>query len=151
AIAAAHPGNTINVSPGTYPERLTISQSLTLTGVGGAGRTTIDATGLGGRVVTVLAGQVTLRGLLLTGGLTSAGGGGLYNAAGAVLNLADVTVVGNNAAPGPGSPGGGGVYNAGNLTMATVTVSNNSAAFHGGGIDNSGTLSLATSTVSSNT
>ena len=45
AVAAANPGATINVGPGTYKEAVVIGQSVSLIGAG-SGRTIIDATGL---------------------------------------------------------------------------------------------------------
>lgn len=46
AINAASPGDTIWVYPGTYNEQVSISKQLSVIGLGGAGQTFIDATGL---------------------------------------------------------------------------------------------------------
>lgn len=58
AIAAANAGDTIQVSPGTYVERLNITKSLTLESTAGRAVTIIDGTGASGDP----AGTVTLSG-----------------------------------------------------------------------------------------
>src|SRR5215212_1317648 len=53
ALGKAGPGDTINMAPGTYVERLTIGKSIAITGAGAA-TTTIDAN-LVGTAITISA------------------------------------------------------------------------------------------------
>ena len=127
---------TINASG--LPAGLTISGDVT-----GNGSTTDDS-----RILEVgAAGNVTLRGLTLTGGRADLGGA-IRNSAG-VLTLEDTTVLANNA-----TNQGGAIYNiSGTVTLNRVTLSGNSAAGVAGAIFNTigGTLSLSNSTLTGNT
>ena len=67
AIAAAQPGATIQVPPGTYAGPLQIDRPITLDGQGAA---VIDGGGLGD-VVTISAPDVTLRGFVIRNSGTS--------------------------------------------------------------------------------
>src|SRR5919198_3324054 len=122
ALNLAGPGASITVAPGTYPETLTITQSVSITGgvpylPGEQGPTIVDAGGAG-RVVTIPYGVpsdvlVSLTSLTLTGGVVPASnspfdvddvGGGIA-ALGGTLSLSDTTVMRNSA-----YGGGGGIY-----------------------------------------
>ena len=162
--------NTIQLGPGHYV--LTIKASglddnttgdlniagtvagLTIEGAG-AGKTTIDATGLGDRILSIASGaSVTLTGLTLTGGGAPNGatdanadggsggaggdGGGIDNAGN--LTLTNTTLTANTA----GSGGGGGFANSG------VAGGTGGAGGSGGGIYNTGTLTVNNSTISGN-
>jgi hypothetical protein len=86
-------------------------------------------------------------------GNTAWGGGGIFNASLAELTLTNSTVSGN-VSTGANGGGGGGIYNGGTVTLMNSTVSGNVAAFTnpGGGIFNEGPakLTLTNSTVSGN-
>ena len=73
------------------------ARSVTITGAG-ARSTTVDATGLGDRVLQIVAGTDTMSGLTITGGSPPLGnsGGGIENDA--ALTLTDSTVTGNATA-----------------------------------------------------
>jgi hypothetical protein len=82
ALNRAGPGAGITVAPGTYPETLTITQSVSITGVplqaGEHGPTVVDAGGTGS-VVTIPNDVppnvlVSLTSLPLTGGIVPTGG-----------------------------------------------------------------------------
>ena len=80
--------------------------------VAGAGKdqTTIDATGLGNRILTVVGGTLTLRDLTMTGGHAPDGDG--------------VTLIGQAGNPGQD---GGGILNLGSLTVMNVALTNSRA------------------------
>ena len=94
------------------------------------GHAVLDARGLG-RVLLVTAGTNSARNLELTGGSTSANGGGLLNQG--TLTLEN-TLIRSNGVTGSGA--GGGVANEGTLTVNASTVSGNTSASHAGGIYN---------------
>jgi trimeric autotransporter adhesin len=81
----------------------------------------------------------------------TAGGGGIFNGAGATTTVIDSTFTGNSASS------GGGIFNA--ITRAgtrvfpgTLTVSaSNSTSTNGGGLDNAGTATVSGSTFTGNT
>jgi CSLREA domain-containing protein len=173
---AATGANTIVLGPGRYALSIapsgadgndtgdlnvTATQTLAITGAG-TSATTVDAGGLGDRVMSVLAGaDVTLAHLTLTGGRAPEGapasvssgfngnpgsnGGAIDNAG--TLNLVDVAVTNSRAgagsaagfAPKAGGAGGqgGGIFNAetGTLSLTAVTLSGNRAGRGGAGGD----------------
>jgi hypothetical protein len=93
----------------------------------------------------------SFNGLTITGGSTSASGGGLYNAG--TTTLTDCTVAGNSSLSTASDTGGAGVFNGilGVLTVDDCTVSHNTAGWDGGGLFNFGTLTVTGSTFSGNT
>ena len=110
AIDAASPGDTINVSAGTYSERLTIGESLTISGAG-AGQTVIYGS-YGGRVVTI-------------------------NNSSATVTISGVTIEGGEL-DGSANGAGAGIYNTGSLTLANSTVQSNYAYGQTGGSGSTG-------------
>ncbi len=126
---------------------------LTIMGAG-AGRTTIDATGLHDRVLSIAAGaNVSLSGLTITGGHAPDG----------------AAAPGGGGATGDPGTSGGGIANSGTLSLTGVTVSANAAGDggqggsagsgaggaggaggFGGGIDNEATLTITDSTITGN-
>ena len=99
------------------------------------------------RVFEVNSGaKVAVGGLTVSGGKSTQGGGGIYNAG--RLTLTNATVSDNDS-----DEFGGGIYNDdGTLTLKDSTVSDNVGARFGGGIVNFGIkTTLIRSTVSSNT
>lgn len=137
AIDAAQPGNTIAVRPGIYSENLVVGKRLTIVGAG-ALATEIDGQGRG-PVLTVGAGELTVKGLALLRGQ------GVIN--NATLTLDGVTVAYN------ASPVAGGIRNAGTLSVLNSTiVSNVSLEENGGGIlSTSGSVTVRNSSVIGNT
>ena len=150
AVDAAHDGDTIKVSVGTFAGGITIDKSVRLIGAG-AHATTIKG---GGPVITI--GQqlapdpptVSIRGVTITGGEVDArgedafaalGGGVFVEIAadfgrGATVTIADSVITGNRAAPGETVPDGdfalaqgGGIDNFGDLTLVNTKVTNNVA------------------------
>jgi len=127
AIAAAVPGDTVLVLPGTYVETIDLlGKAITVRSAGGAAVTTIDGN-QAGSVVTFANNEpptCVLEGFTLTGGLgaTIAGSGARATAGGIQCNSASPTIrrcvvtgnqggAGTNAASpfssaGPGGPGG---------------------------------------------
>ena len=86
AINAAASGGTIVIEAGTYDGPLTIGTSLTLLGAGAA-QTTITVPPGGGTVITVGTGaSATVKGVTVSGG-SSSFGGGIVNESGAALTL----------------------------------------------------------------
>src|SRR5919198_605920 len=161
ALNLAGPGASITVAPGTYPETLTITQSVSITGgvpylPGEQGPTIVDAGGRG-RVVTIPNGVpsdvlVSLTSLTLTGGVTPAGsapfspdevGGGIA-ALGGTVSLSDTAVFSNTA-----TASGGGIFGYA-VTLTRSPVMSNTAGGSGGGIEGT-TVTLTDSPVVSNT
>jgi hypothetical protein len=174
ALAAASPGDTIAVGPGTYGGGFTISQDVTLRGAG-AGLTTISGADPSvsccpQATVTVASGAtVTITGVTIgrfsqsnTSGLVNRGtltlkesivrdanatfGGGIGNSG--VMTLKSTLVTHNFADVGSG------IWNSGAMTLddSVVTANGGSSAIAGGGILNltTGTLRLNDSTVTDN-
>lgn len=79
AIDIAGPGDEILVSPGTYYEKIDLGgKAIVLRSTHGPGVTTIDATGIGGRVVTCSSfegASTVLQGFTITGGNAGSGAG----------------------------------------------------------------------------
>ena len=80
AIAAAAPGDTVLVAPGTYVENLTfLGKAITVVSAGGPATTIIDGN-FAGPVVSFTAGEprtAVLRGFTLQHGATTFSGGGV--------------------------------------------------------------------------
>jgi hypothetical protein len=158
AIAAANPGDTIQVAPGTYDGGFTIDKNVKLVGAG-AGSTIISG---GGPVLTIgVAGAaseptVTIDGVTVTGGVTvgnltpfNGRGGGIYipraagPSTGATVTIRNSVIRGNSVAPleatDSGDPccpfadaGGGGISNDGTLTLDHTIISGNRSEAAGG-------------------
>src|SRR5215218_5558271 len=125
---------------------LDVTESLTIAGAG-ADETGIDGNGAaitGDRVLQVSSGTLTISGLTVHDGLTTAAGGGIQGVSGTALKLTDSTVSGNSA-----FVVGGGIFAASTVTLTDSTVRNNGARFEGGGIK-ADTATLTGSTVSGN-
>jgi CSLREA domain-containing protein len=158
AVSAANDtsGATVVVPAGRYvltQGQLTLSQPMTVTGAAlppGPRASTIDAGG-GSRVFEVAAADVTISGLVITGGDVRAAkqkdstGGGIYVGRQASLGLQDSTVVGNAAVD------GGGLANDGTVAVSASTFADNDATGKGGAIQNSGTSQVDNSTFIGNT
>ena len=116
--------------------------------------TTIDAQ-MNSRILDTSAGT-TLRGLVLTGGKTTANGenGGAVRATGSANLVIEDSMVSGNSTAGEYASGGGIGTSSGNVTVTNSTVSGNSTAgeyARGGGIGASfGNVTLTNSTVSGN-
>jgi len=122
------------VAPGTYHETIDFfGKAITLRSSGGADVTTIDATGIGGSVVTCASGEgpgTVLDGFTITGG-TGATGGGMHNDHSSP-SVANCTFTGNVV-----SGSGGGMYNeysSPNVTDCTFRA--NAGGWCGGGMCN---------------
>ncbi|MCA9043930.1 MAG: VCBS repeat-containing protein, partial [Planctomycetaceae bacterium] len=137
------PSGTLNLTQG----ELVISGNLLLSGPG-ADQLTIDAQG-NSRIFQVNSGiDVEIVGLSLTGGNTSGHGGAIINAGN--LTLRGVRVTGNATT---GSGFGGGIFSSnGQLTIVDSTFDNNTSAVAGGGVHaQSTTILIVNSTLSDNT
>lgn len=159
AVNASGNGATITVrgtcTSGT-PADLTSAITLTIKGAGK--KPTLSAGGANDVLSVLSAGaDVTIDGLVITGGANASDGAGLKNFG--TLTLTSTTVTGNTVTAPAGSGIGGGIYNNGSLTLNNSTVSHNTAASsaggegHGAGIynDTSGTITLNNSSVTANT
>ncbi|MEJ2651907.1 MAG: choice-of-anchor Q domain-containing protein [Gammaproteobacteria bacterium] len=116
--------------------------------IDGANNITVNANHASG-VMDVSGGKLALSGLTLTGGYTSAIGGGLYTHQGASVSLSNCTISGNTAVQGAG----GLVAYRGSTTISLIssTVSGNTSSTAGGIGAVGGVLNLTNSTVSGNT
>ncbi len=155
AIDNAVDTDEIIVAPGTYFETIDfLGKAITLRSSGGTAVTSIDGTGLGGSVVTCVAGKgpsTVLLGFTITGGNLDAAGGMLNifssptvtncafigntgDLAGGMLNFAsDPTVTNCTFSGNSGSNLAGGMYNAMSSPKVTnCTFSGNLGVFGGG-------------------
>ena len=145
--------NTINLPKGHYT--LTLGElDLVNDEIDGAGaRAAIIDGNNASRVLRVVDGTSTVKGVTVTGGngvsATSSGsGGGILVQSGAQLNVSGSAIEANTGAS------GGGINVAGALLMDTSTVSGNSVEGRltaGGGITTTGTTAIINSTISGNT
>jgi hypothetical protein len=139
------------------PQTITISPTLgaiTLSNGSQAGEA-IDGTasnGLtisgGGRsqILSVAQGaNVTLSGLVISGGSSTLSGGAITNSG--KLAITDATITGNSAAS-----GGGAIDNLGTLAIDSSTLTGNSAGLYGGAVDveSTGTFTATNSTIANN-
>ena len=144
-----------NVAPGTYHETINfLGKAITVRSSGGADVTTIDATGVGGSVVSCRSHEgpdSVLDGFTITGGTgTDLGGftsgGGMYN------NYSSPTVTDCKFSGNTGRFGGAMSNYYGSPTVTNCTFSGNTATYYGGGMYNySGSPTVADCTVSGNT
>ncbi len=158
AVAAAHDGDTIAISAGTFTGGITIDKSVHLQGAG-ANRTIIDG---GGPVVTIFRAtapdglSVSIDGVTITGGVNNSqpddavtfGGGVLiptsqlaqppFNGTGATVSISNSVITGNTVTSNSFIPPG--------------FCGARSCGFNsGGGIDNGGVLTLTNTRVTNNT
>lgn len=141
AIKYADPGDTINVSEGTYRENIVTTKPITIEGAG-VGRTYIDGSN-SGPVFTIGPGPSSIGPLIVSlSGMTiehgkSDYGGGIYNHGSgwnegdSIITLTECNVTNNTA-----NWNGGGIWNErGIIELNRSTVTNNRATFpgeHGG-------------------
>ncbi len=131
-----------------------VTETLTITG-NGATNTVIDGQQLS-RILNLQTGDLTLDGVTLKNGKTTAdfnGGGAIASSSSGVLTIRNSTLSGNTT-QGDFANGGGIFASSGAVTLTNSTVSGNSTAgstANGGGIySNSGAVTLTGSTVSEN-
>lgn len=147
ALAASAPGDTVLVSAGTYPERITLVAGVTLRAETGAGTAVIDA-GQGGAAVEArgLLPAARLEGFRLTGGSgADVGGatlGGDLAILGGGLEVLDCTFEGGRANYG----GATGASNAA-VTFRRCTWTGADANFGGAHFQSGGTLTIENGTI----
>jgi hypothetical protein len=150
-IIQFEPGLTGTIDLAAAAGAFTITESLTILGPGLA-NVTIDATGDTSRIFQINAGDVTIKGLTLTGGAPAAGNGGAINSTTlGMLSIADARIF-DNASAGLG----GGIFSTGELSLTNVVVGStvageeNTAVNAGGGVAAFGGVSLKNSAVLGN-
>jgi hypothetical protein len=155
-IDTAADGDECVVAPGTYNETINfLGKALRLRSSHGADVTTIDATGIGGSVVTCASGEgpdTILEGFTITGGTGTSdsslsgliSGGGMFNYRSSPT-VASCNFVANSATL------GGGVYNNASSPMFAYIAFDRNSANTGGGIYNwSSSPSMVACRLSSN-
>ena len=134
AIAAAHNGDTVAVSPGTYRENITIvGKRITVRSVSGPRSPSIA--GNPGRTPVMIqnipAGTMTLQGFRIVSGSAPSGQGGGIT----IANYASPTIRGNELVSNRSNDGAGIlVYNHSNPTITGNNIHHNTAARFGGGV-----------------
>ncbi len=132
AIAAAPPGASILVCPGTYAEHLVVNgKPMHILGTGGAGATILDAggTGIALDVVQTGASGVTLEGFTVRNGSAPARGGGLRCASSTVVVLDSIFTASEAV------EGGGGLSAEGcNINIQRTRFDGNDGGDNGGGV-----------------
>ncbi len=131
ALAAARPGDTVRVCPGTFVGDFVIDQDITVIG-SGPGRSILRPSA-GGQPVIDIVGPLTVRleGLEITGATNVTGtlrGGGVRAPTVTDLVIVDTHVLANQARDGAGLLLGG------QVTLDQVTISGNDASRFGGGV-----------------
>jgi parallel beta-helix repeat protein len=135
AIDTAIAGDEIEVTPGTYHERINLlGRAITLRSTDGPAVTIIDGDAGGGSVITCTNSEgpeTVIEGFTVTDGMAEYGGG-MYND-GSSPTLVRCTFHGNSV-----RYLGGGMYNdnSSNPILANCTFNGNRAVFEGGGIYN---------------
>ncbi len=131
-------GDEIVVGPGTYPEAINfLGKAIYLHGSDGSEVTTIDATAVGGSVVTCSSGEgpdTILEGFTITGGTGTDPGNGVFRGGGMYNDASSPTVInctfnGNQAKSGAGMAN----FNASSPTVTNCTFSENGAQAFGTG------------------
>jgi hypothetical protein len=145
AINAAGVGATIRICPGTYVERLTISTTLTLLGMGTDRAATVISNPVG-PIIIVSTVSVTLRNLKVAGATDQSVGAAILSDG--TLTLDRVEVSGNHRGFGA-TVLGAGISNSGTVTLTDCLVSDNQAN-RGAGLINVGAVTLVRSDVESN-
>jgi len=131
-IDAATDADEVLVEPGTYGEMINLSgKAITVRSSAGPAATIIDATGLGGSVITCNTGEsaaTVIEGFTLTGGDGGYGGGVSIDGAGPTVRACVLT-------ENTGDWGGGIALRNGGVTLIEdCTISNNQATGYGGAI-----------------
>jgi len=140
--AAANGVDQCAVAPGTYHETINfLGKAITLRSSGGADVTTIDATGIGGSVVTCISGEgpdTVLDGFTITGGTgTDFFGNGSTFGGGMVNFVSSPTVTNCTFSGNTATSYGGGMYNASSRSTVTDCTFSGNTAGAGGGMYNS--------------
>jgi hypothetical protein len=145
AIAAAHPGDRLNVF-GRCRGGFSIDKDLQVFGnTNRLAPTVLDGAGGGGVLFVNERVTVTLTRLTITGGnATVRVGGGIQN--GGHLTINRSTITGNRS-----TSDGGGIYNYGDLVLNSTRLTSNTAGGGGGGLFSEGQAALNYSTVTGNT
>jgi hypothetical protein len=146
ALAAASPGDTVGLAPGTYAESLSLPQNVSLIALGAPGSATIAAPGTGPALDTVNPTAIShLVGLALTGGRgVNDGGateGGNLRVLGGTLDVVDCSFASGQAAF-----GGGTAAIAAAVHFTRCTWSGGSATFGAGHFQSGGALTLTSCT-----
>lgn len=136
AVYFAPAGSIIDVQAGTFNENVLITQSLTLQGQG-IGLTIVDGQELGSVFEIEPGHEVTIKEMTIQNGLSTSGGGGIYNDG--ILTVTNLLLQ-NNVAD---CADGGGIYNLSQLTMQDVVLMNNTAPFGAGMSNAKGSIAAA--------
>ena len=134
------PGDTIQLSAGTFSENPNLFTDLNVVGAG-RNKTFVDG-GQSGTVFSILGGPVRIADLTIQNG-NAIDGGGIRNTD--HLTLENV-VIQHNYAPGSG----GAIYNGGVLTITNSTIYSNTASTNSAGLINFGMVTISESTFQEN-
>lgn len=154
ALSAANPGDTLAIS-GTCSGNFSVTEPLTLEGVGTSPTLDGDGSGTVLHVSLPTAGTVSVAGLTITGGSAAEGGGILIDTSPSTVNLTDDVVTDNDA-----SFGGAGIWDScpsapcPTLDVSDSTLSGNTitgAGAEGAAVAFSGEVDIEQSQITGNT
>ena len=91
-------------------------------------------------------GTVKLSDINLSDNWAQLGGGGVYNAIDATINITNSMIINNHS----GTGSGGGIYNGGSVHLTNSTLAMNDGAWGGGAIENGGEMYVISSTIQEN-
>ena len=135
-IAAALPGDDVLVQPGTYAELIDfLGKDIVVESAGGAFVTTLDGTGLGGSVVSLVNGEgagAVLRGFTITGGTGT--GPMFFSSGGGVRCVGSSPVIEDNVISQNFADNGGGISSDGGSPLIQGNEIRDNNAVDGQGI-----------------
>jgi predicted outer membrane repeat protein len=136
AISASTDGDTIEITPGLYPENLLISnKDITLRNAGGGAVTVFGQSLDKCLLITGVATNVEIEGITFSNGFSNTAGSGVSVEGGSSAIITDCIIENNN-----NTFVGAGLYMSGGGTVTNTIIRNNTSSGNGGGVYLAGAL-----------